>query len=167
MNYQITLRNQFKSLAFLIYGSLMFAFLILYLYRDPLFNKELIVFFIIYYLILFIPTLFLHIDYYLKNRKDVFFIDTLEKSIRINNLKLISFNEVESVHYFMPPVWHRKGFIRFLPFEDYHYAKINFRNGEQFVFTSLMDWRVEDTLQQIGAVSVVKNKRLFATTLLN
>lgn len=145
----------------------MLAGLVIYLFKYLTFNWEFFLFLIFYYLILFIPTIFLHIDYFLQNYKVVFTINTLEKTIRINNQNLVSFDEIESITYFMPPVWHRKGFIRFLPFEDYHYAQISFKNGEQFVFTSLLEGRVEDALKQISDVRIVKKRRLFASTWLS
>jgi hypothetical protein len=166
MEYKITFRNHFKSLEFLIYGSLLFAGLVYVLYKNEGYSTDLVQFFSVYYLVLLVPTLFIHIEYYLKNRNDILIIDTSEKTISINGQKPIFFSEIENITYVMPPVWHRKGFIRLLPFEDYHYAKIKMKNGEQFIFTCLMAYRVEDVLKQISGVPIEKRKLLFATTLI-
>ncbi|MES2560981.1 MAG: hypothetical protein V4590_14640 [Bacteroidota bacterium] len=166
MEYRVTIRNQFKSLEFLIYGSLFFAILVYILYQNEGYSADLLQFFSVYYLVLLIPTLFLHIEYYLKNKNDILTIDTCQELISINEQRPISFNEIEKITFFMPPVWHRKGIIRLLPFEDYHYAKIKMKNGEYFVFTCLMAYRVEEALELISGVVIEKKTRLFATTLL-
>lgn len=166
MEYKITFRNHFKSLEHLIYGSIMMSLAIYYILKTDGYTEGIPVIFCTIYLINFIPTLFLHIEYYLKNRNDILIIDISEKTISINGQKPIFFSEIENIAYVMPPVWHRKGFIRLLPFEDYHYAKIKMKNGEQFIFTCLMAYRVEDVLKQISGVPIEKRKFLFATTLI-
>lgn len=166
MKYKITFRNNIKALEFLIYGSLLFAGLVYVLYKNEGYSTDLVQFFSVYYFILLVPTLFLHIEYYIKNKNDVLIIDASQKTITINEQNPISFSEIESITYVMPPVWHRKGTIRFLPFEDYHYAKIIIKGGGEFIFTCLMAYRVEDALKQISGVKVLKRKLLFATTLL-
>lgn len=166
MEYKITFRNHFKSLEFLIFGSLMFTGLVYILYKNEGYSKDLVNFFSIYYLIFLIPTLFIHIEYYLKNKNDVLIIDSSERTIIINKQKPILFSEIDNIIYIMPPVWHRKGFIRLLPFEDYHYAKIKMKNGKQFIFTCLMAYRVEDALKQISGVPTEKRKFLFASILI-
>lgn len=164
MEYKITFRNNVKSLEFLFYGSILFAGLVYILCINEGYSKDLVIFFSLYYSILLVPTLYLHIEYYLMNRNDVLIIDAVEKKIIINAQKPISFNEIEKIIYFMPPVWHRKGLIRLLPFEDYHYARIKMKNGDQFLFTCLMAYRVEDALKQIAEIVIEKRKILFAST---
>jgi hypothetical protein len=145
----------------------MFLGLVYVLYKNEGYSKELVSFFSVYYLVLLIPTLFLHIEYYIINKSDIFKIDTNEMTITINNKIPISFNEIESINYYMPPVWHRKSKIRILPFEDYHYAKIKMKNDEQFTFTCLMAYQVEEALKEISGILIIKRKLLFATTLIS
>jgi hypothetical protein len=166
MEYRVSIKNQFKSLEFLVYGSLLFSLLVYLIYKNEGYTKDFGQFFFVYYMVLLIPTLFLHVEYFLKNRNDILTIDVEQKNIRINKQTDIAFNQIENITYFMPPVWHRKGFIRLLPFEDYHYARITMKNGERFIFTCLMAYRVEDTLKSITGVRIEKKNRLFATTLL-
>ena len=167
MECKITLKNQFKSLEHLIHGSIMMSLAIYYVIKTDGYTEGIPVVFGTIYLINFIPTLFIHIEYYLKNKNDILIIDTSKKTISINDQKPIFFSEIENIIYFMPPVWHRKSFIRLLSFEDYHYAKIKMKNGEQFIFTSLMAYRIEDVLKQISGVPIEKRKLLFATTFLS
>ena len=162
--YKITFRNQLKSLEFLIYGSFMFMLLIFILFINEEDISELLLFFSVYYLVLFLPTLFLHLEYFFKNKGDVFKVDGIKKFISFNKEKAISFNDIESIIYVMPPVWHRKSIIRFFPFEDYHYAEINLKSGEQFILTCLMAYPVEAALEPITEVKIQKRKRLLAST---
>jgi hypothetical protein len=67
----------------------------------------------------------------------------------------------------MPPVWHRKGFIKLLSFEDYRYATIKFKNGEQYIFTCLMAYDLEKVMSTITGVTIEKKKRLIASPLLD
>jgi hypothetical protein len=164
MKYKITFKNHLKSLEFLISGTFLFGGLVYFLYRTEGYSAGLINFFSIYYLVLLLPTLYIHIEYYLRNRNDVLIINPAAETITINNRDPICFVEIETIVYVMPPVWHRKRGIRLLPFEDYHYAKIKMKNGDFFIFTCLMAYRVEDALKSIKGVPIEKNKLLLATT---
>lgn len=163
MTYKIQLKNHYKPLKFLIYGSLMFGFTIYVINQNGTYSTQVGRFLTIYYLALTLPTLFLHIEYYLRNRNDVFTLDVLNKTICLNNQDRIRFDEIEKITYFMPPVWHRKGFVRFLPFEDYHYARIVMKNGTSFIFTCLLSHDVEDALKDISGVTLEKKQVLVAS----
>lgn len=166
MKYKITFKNHLKSLEHLIYSTLLFPVGIYYVYINDGYTDGIPIIFGISYSLIFIPTLFLHIQYYMKNKNDVLIINISEKTICINEQNVVAFNEIEKIIYVMPPVWHRKGFIRFLSFEDYHYARIKMKSGQEFIFTCLMNYKVEDALKQIDGVPVEKRKSLLATTLI-
>jgi hypothetical protein len=166
MIYNITTKNQIKSLEHLLIGTTLILLALWYVIKTEEFIDGIPIVFGTIYLLNFVPTVLLHIEYYLKNKNDVFIIDAAENRIIINNQKPILFSDIECVMYIMPPVWHRKGFIKYLSIEDYHYAKIIMKNGEKYIFTSLMATSVEDALNQIKGVKVEKIKLLFATTLI-
>lgn len=166
MEYKVTTLSQAKALSGLFLGTVIMLIAVYFVIQADGYSDGIPIIFGTGYLIILIPTLFLHIEYYLKNRNDILIIDTSEKTISINEQKSIFFNQIESIIYVMPPVWHRKGIIRLLPFEDYHYAKIKMKNGEEFIFTCLMAYRVEDVLEQISGIAIEKRKMLFATMLI-
>jgi hypothetical protein len=127
-------------------------------------NNDLLLGLIVYYLVLMIPTLYLHFEYYRRNKNQRLLIDTSLKSLTINEQDSIPFSEIECIYYVMPPVWHRNSNLRMVPFEDYHYAKIKLKNGQEFIFTCLMHFNVQEALGQIVGVPVVKKKPIIAST---
>lgn len=167
MKYQITFANQFKPLAFLIYGTLFFAVFLWFFYDKIGFGLNIyaIQYFIIYYLVLLVCTLFLHFEYYLINRKDVVIINKTEETITINAQTLIPFKEISKIIIVLSPVLYRKGTIRFFPTDDYHYAVIKTKGGENFIFTCLMNNKVEEVMENIIGVDIEKHRRFFPTTL--
>ncbi|HVW98376.1 MAG TPA: hypothetical protein VHA56_20585 [Mucilaginibacter sp.] len=167
MEYKITFKNQFKALEFLIYGSILFIGLVYFLYRTEGFGWDLINFFSIYYIVLLIPTILLHFEYYLRNKNDLVMIDLYQKIISYNTSPSIHFSEIERIILYVPPVWHRKGFIRLLPFEDYRYATIELKSGKQYIITCLMMYDLEKVMSTISGVTIEKKKRLIASPLLD
>jgi hypothetical protein len=63
----------------------------------------------------------------------------------------------------MPPVWHRKGFIRLLPFEDYRYATIELKSGKRYIITCLMMYDLEKVMSTLSGVTIQKKKRVIAS----
>ena len=164
MEYKITPWSHFKALEFLIYGSILLSGLVYFLYMHEGYSTSLVQFFSLYYMLL-LPTLFLHLEYYAMNKRSIIEINTLQRIISINEKQIISFDEIEKIILYMPPVWHRKGFIRLLPFEDYHYSKIKMKNGKQLVFTCLLAPKVEEAMKALSGIPLEKKKRLIASTL--
>lgn len=116
------------------------------------------------YLILSIPTLFLHLEYYFINKKDRVTINYNLSQIIINN-NLYLFEEIDSIILVMPPVWHRKESIRFLPFEEYNFAKIIFKNKDEFIFTNLLEYKIENIFSKIPDINIERKSMLISTTL--
>ncbi|WP_292939389.1 hypothetical protein [Mucilaginibacter sp. 44-25] len=167
MKYKITFKNQFKAIEFLIYGSILFFGLGYFLYRTEGLSRDLISFFSVYYIILLIPTILIHFEYYLRNKNDLFIIDLHQKIISYNTTLSIHFSEIEKIVLYMPPVWHRKGSIRFLPFEDYRYAAIELKSGKRHIITCLMIYDLEKIMSTIPGVTIQKKKRLIASPFLD
>jgi hypothetical protein len=67
----------------------------------------------------------------------------------------------------MPPVWHRNGLIRLLPFEDYRYATIELKTGKRYIITSLMAYDLQKGMSTIAEIPIEKKKRLIASPLLD
>lgn len=167
MEYKINFKNQFKSLEFLIFGTLLFFSVGWYFYDKIGFDLDIntIQYFLTYYLILLIATLFLHIEYYLINKNDIVVIDKTKETISFNNRESITFNNMERIILVMSPVLYRNGTIRFFPTDDYHYAIIKMKDGKHFIFTCLMAYKVEEAMKNIKGVSIEKYRRFIPSTL--
>jgi hypothetical protein len=168
MKYKITFRNQFKSLESLIIGTLLFFIAGWYFYNKIGFGVDIntIQYFFIYYLILLIATLFLHVEYYLINKNDIVIIDKAKDTIAFNNQKLVAFIDIEKIILVMSPVLYRNGTIGFFPTDDYHFAIIKMKDGDHFIFTCLMAYKVGEAMKNIQGVSIEKYRRFIPSTLL-
>ncbi|KAA8478228.1 hypothetical protein BDE36_2506 [Arcticibacter tournemirensis] len=165
MKYIVTVKKHFMVLESAIIGHVLLIAMIFYFYCLTDNQDGVLVILGVTYLISMLPAFFLHIEYYTANKHDTVDIDTLSKTITFNDGQPVSFNDVEKVVLYMPPVWHRKGFIRLLPFEDYHYAKIMMKSGEQFTFTCLLASKVEEVMKTMRGVLIEKKKRVIASAL--
>jgi hypothetical protein len=159
MEYKITIKNQFIALRMLIYNSIGFIGVAYYFYYQlgPNFNVELGV--VIYYLILTIPAIYIHIQYYLVNKNDAVTFDMLQKTIRVNKGSLIPFKEIKKIIIFMSFVKFRRGFVKYLPSDNYQYAKFEFEDGKQYTLTSLMVPELEDFINTLEGVYVERKRR--------
>ena len=168
MKYKINFKNNFKVLrGVLIYHIILIAG---YLYASYQYGDDDGIFrtvFGIHYGISMFPTIFLHIEYYIRNRRDKVKIDIEQNFITINNAKEVPFHQIEKIVLFMAPVWHRKTGIRYWPFESYRYARLQMKNGEQYIFTCLMAYDINETMAQIRGVKIDYKERLVATPLIN
>lgn len=165
MKYVVTVKKHFIALESAIIGHMLLFAMIYYFYYLTDNQDGVPVILGVTYLISMLPAYFLHVEYYTANKHDVVYFDTLGHTITFNEEQPVSFNDVEKVVLYMPPVWHRKGFIRLLPFEDYHYAKIMMKSGELFTFTCLLASKVEEVMNTMRGVLIEKKKRVIASTL--
>ncbi len=166
MEYKITYKNQFKAIEGLLYSTIVFLIIVIYIYKVNGYDDGIPIIFGSAYSIIFIPTIFLHLEYYFINRKQLLFIDVVEKTILVGEERKVSFNEIEKIELFMPPVWHRKGFIKLLSFEEYRYAAVELKKGERYIFTCLMIRDLEKAMSTISGVTIEKKKRLIASPLI-
>ena len=56
--------------------------------------------------------------------------------------------------------------FQILPFEQYHYAKIYTKNGNEILITCLMARKVKDVAESLRGVTIEKKKRIFASILI-
>ena len=116
-------------------------------------------------MIYLVLTLVIHIEYYIKNKNDVFYINKSEKWIKINEVNL-NVNQILSITYVMPPVWFRENKIKFLSFESYHFVKIKMINNEEYIFTSLMEYPIQDAFACFDQIDIIKKQFLYPSILL-
>jgi hypothetical protein len=167
MMYKINLRNTIKVLsATLIYHVVFILFYVYGLYNLDDGSGVYAIIFAIGYAVSMLPTILLHVEYYLKNKADVVYIDSKEKSITINKDRTIQFDEVEKIILYMPPCWNRNDNFRYYPFEDYRYSQIQIRGGDKYLFTCLMDFNIDKVMAKFVGVPIEKKVRLIASPLI-
>lgn len=162
MEYKITPKNQFKALTSLIYGTILFSFIIYFFIQNENYSTELVPFGYICYFVWLMPALFVHIEYYLINKRDVVVIDLAQKTVSINSLE----PAIEKIILVMTPVLYRNGALTFTPWDSYHYGIIKMKDGGQFVFTSLMAPKVKEAMKQINNTTIEKKRSFIPSPLL-
>lgn len=160
MIFYIKIKNHLRALEFFIATSVLI--LIASFIMKANFNAILIGFGA--YSIFFLPSFFLHIEYYLKNRGQKLEIfeegitllekDGSKRSYLNKDLQKIILYKSASLD---------KGGIPLTPLESYHFARIIPKQGEEIILTCLMAPNVEDAIKGIKWVPNERRKRLFAS----
>ena len=168
MTYRITFKNHLSALKTTFFCTILFFGVGYFVYNKEGFgiNTDTVPYFLIYYVVSIIPALFLHVEYYLINRKDIVIINALKETISFNDQKVVYFKNIVKITLVMSPVLYRKGSLGFTPFDNYHYAIIMMNGGEEFIFTCLLAKKVEETMKQITDVPIEKRRRFIPSTLM-
>lgn len=159
MKYKITPNNQFLALRFLIVGTVLFSIVLFYFYNQIGYEPTVFLGLSIYYLILLIPTLWVHVEYYLINKNDVFTIDSAESTISLNWQRNIYYSEIETIVFVLSPVMYRNSNLRVFPFDSYNYAVIKIKDGGQIIVTNLMVFKIEEAFKEIKGVKMERKVR--------
>jgi hypothetical protein len=160
MTLRITPGNHLKLMVFHIIGTTLMI-ITLYFFR---FDQGMMRIFLIIWLVYTIPALYLHLEYYFKNRgqqlkildSEIVFQDRNgdEKSYKPQDLQKIVLYKSASLD---------KGGLQLSAIESYHYARIIPKQGKEIILTCLMAPDVEKAVKQIRWVSYERKKRLFAS----
>ncbi|MFM6976298.1 MAG: hypothetical protein ACKOW2_05565 [Sphingobacteriaceae bacterium] len=118
-----------------------------------------------------LPVFYLHLEYFLFTRGKKINIDIDNSAICIsksaNFLEKYTFKEIKKITIYMPPSWFRTwDKLQYLPFEQYHYARIFTQDGKEIIFTCLLAENVDEALSVIKDIPIERKKRLFASILL-
>ena len=172
MKYRITFRNHFKALEFSFVVIIFLLAGIIYLnYDSNKFRPNIEINILIIFGVIFLPALYLHIEYYYYNRGAKLEIDSYQKQLNYTDktgvTQAYSFDDLNNIIIYMAPSWHRGSSFQLLPFEQYHYARIYTRSGKEIIITCLMAQKVQEAIKNITGVPVEKKKRLFASVLVD
>jgi hypothetical protein len=170
MKYKITVKNHFKGLETAIAVILLLIVSSLYLKFSSLNYSDNLGFNILIICIpLFLPVLYLHLEYYYYNRGVELEISSYEKSLSYTNKlgikQTYSFNDLAKIELYMAPSWHRGSNFQLMPFEQYHYARIYTKNDKEIIVTCLLVQRVQDAVKQITGIPL-ENKKTFIASIL-
>jgi hypothetical protein len=160
MTFGIEFKNHLKALAFLLITTILILAGGIYFKL----NSEAILFGFVFYSIFFLPSLYLHIEYYLKNRGQR--LEVLENEIilhdRNGQVRRYANQDLQKIVLYKSASLDQGG-IPLTPIESYHYARIIPKQGEEIILTCLMAPNVEEAIKQIKWVSYERKKRLFAS----
>ena len=155
----LSLRNQFKALNFSIIGSIIMVIALYFLN----FNPDAIRIFGIFWMVITLPALYLHFEYWIENRR---------KSIQIESDKLILTQGNKSVIYKITNIEKvilyksaslDKGGIPLSPIESYHYVRIIMKSQDELIITCLLAPKVEEVVNLLKGVKYERRKRPFCT----
>jgi len=160
MTLRITAGNHLKPMVFHITGTAL-TIIALYFCR---FDQNMMKIFLIIWLIYTVPALYLHLEYYLKNRGQELKILDSEIVFQDRNGKEKRYKpqDLEKVVLYKSASLDRGG-LQLSAIESYHYARIIPKQGEEIILTCLMAPNVEEALKQIRWVPYERKKRLFAS----
>jgi len=162
MIMRISTSNQLRVLSYQFMG-MIFMFVTLYFLR---FNINALIIFGIWFTVLTLPVIYLHIEYFIANRKQEVAIkdDELTVITQNGNTYKFKFTELSKVILYKSASLD-KGGIQFTPIESYHYARIITKSEKQIIVTCLMFPKLEEVVNELKGVQKIRKKRLFCTLL--
>lgn len=155
---KITLHNHLVALYFLIVIVVLFTIILVYFN----FERNAVFIFSILFIIQAIPGLYLHIEYWLCNKREEYGIHS-DRLIRYKNGKEEQYNaeDIEQIKILMSPSLYQNWYLHFLAIEQYHFARVYLKNGEKLIITCLLATRVDKALSGLKGVKIEKKKWLF------
>jgi hypothetical protein len=128
------------------------------------FNPDALMIFGIWFALLTLPVIYLHIEYYLANRGQEIIIenDELRVITKNGNTYKFKFAELSKVILYKSASLD-KGGIPLTPIESYHYARIITKSEKQIIVTCLMYPKLEEVVSELKGVQGIRKKRLFCT----
>lgn len=141
--YQVTLRHQFDNangiLIFIIGYTLGPLYLAHRNGEEHLYDYYIICSF--FFILLFVPQLILHIQYYRRDRKRIFYYtpDEQRLGLRLDNGQLLefTFDDIEYIERNKSRPLAEKRMLWF-PWDSYHYSVIHLKSGGRILITSLL-----------------------------
>lgn len=111
-----------------------------------------------------LPGLYLHLEYLNANKHLEYNISN-NKIIIINNgfRKTYLANELEKIIVYMCPSVFKHSYFRSWAIEQYYYARIIAKNGDELIVTCLLTSEIEEVLKQLQGVEYIRRKELFCT----
>lgn len=141
--YRISIDHQFRHLWVILYYTLIIVSGSLYFsysrYGFINFEKIIVISFGTF-LIFLIPQLIIHINYYTKNKGDIFFYDPAGQRITLNHKGesfSFTFGDIELIkRYKSYPLAENR--MQWFPWDSYNYSIIRLKEGQEYIVTSLL-----------------------------
>ncbi len=157
--YGIDLRNHFIPL----YSAFVFWVMLIAIVAWFEFAMDAIVIFGIVFLLDFLPTLYLHLQYWRKNRKEEYVV-TRNEIIRYTagGEETYNIDDIEKYIVYKSASMD-KGGMTFFTVERYYYARLLLRSGDEMIITSLLMPKMDEVFGQLKGVEIERKKRGFCT----
>lgn len=145
--YKVDFKHQYQSAKYNLLVLVIFISMALYSYyniENPVYSP--LPFWSLFIIIPSLPAIFFHTSYYLKNKDIILTIDKKKRTLVIiskHETKTYHFNDIShitqklGIHYKGQPKGSGPG-INPVPWTNYGYIKIKFRDGNIYYFTSIM-----------------------------
>jgi|ETNmetMinimDraft_35_1059890.scaffolds.fasta_scaffold99882_2 hypothetical protein len=125
------------------------------------FDSDAIVIFGIYWVVYSLPSLYLHMEYWLKNRGEEYELSASELIRRKRGEETVyKSEEIEEIVVYKSASLD-KGGIPILGIESYYFARIYLKSGEELLLTCLLSVKLEQILRQLTGIKMERKKRLF------
>ena len=162
MKIRISLSNQLRVLSFQFVGVILMLIILYFLN----FNIDALTIFGIFFIALTLPAIYLHIEYYITNRKQEITIgdDDITLNTKMGDIYIYKFSELSKVILYKSASID-KGGIQFTPIESYHYLRIITNSKKQIIITCLMYPKLDEVVNELKGVKKLRIKRLFCTLL--
>ena len=154
-----TLSNHLKTLWIAIFTTILFF--ILWMYHN--FPIDMGVIFLIGYTLTVVPSFFLHISYYNRNKGMV--AEILPDRIRLvkdGEETLIASSEIKDIVVYKSASMD-KGGIPITPMEAYFFVRIFTIDNNQYELTCLMDTNIDQSIKAVQGVKIFREKGGFNT----
>ena len=141
--YKISFEHQIKHLWVIVYYGLVIvcgSFFISYSRYGFIDYAKILVISTVGFLVFFIPQLILHMNYYMKNKGDIFYYDPLGQRVTINHKgesASFSFDDIQLLRRFKSYPFAQNR-MQWFPWDNYNYSIIQLKNGQEFIVTSLL-----------------------------
>lgn len=161
----VKLKYTFYITIFLIIRAYLFLLIVVILMMAYFnFDSYFVFVFGIGYLINVIPGLYLHLEYLHANRN-------IEYNIDYNNIRVknrdgdtnYSKDEISKIIIYMCPSVFKNSGYRVWAIEDYYYARIMIKNGDELIISCLLTSKIEETLKVLEGVEIIRRKEIFCT----
>lgn len=148
MKLKITFCSQIKSLWNIIFLSLLYFSFLTYLFGIS--DVITIAYLALPFIIIFVfPVMIIHINYFLRNTKIYFEINSSSLVAMEGKEKIIyKSTDITRIIIYATPNRLKDTATRSFPFEDYHYVKIIFNNGQEITLTSLLSHNLDRQIQK-------------------
>ena len=156
MKLTITAKNHIREWYDFFLWTVFFILGIIYIiYRDGTDNL-----FVLYIFlgVQFVPTAYLHIMYYLKNKEEEYSIEK-DKIIRIKDGKKVIYNSKDIKKIVICKSASQEGWgIPYTTFETFCLARIYLNNNTFFIMTNLLEYDLEKSLKTLKNVQFERRK---------
>lgn len=126
------------------------------------FNADALIVFGTIWLIYTVPVVYLHLEYFSRNKDEEYEIRDNEIVYRkLGEEILYKSQDIEKIIIYLSPSLYKNSNFHLLAIESYHFAEVRLKTGKKLVLTCLLAPRIDKELKQIKGVLIEKRKKIF------